>query len=84
MYTLAHAFPKGRPHEESPAGRGDLARRPAARRPGAGSAGPRGARRPPVRRASPVGSKIWVGRYAEFEEFLRTATIERVTTFPSA
>ena len=29
--------------------------------------------------AEPVSSKIWIGRYAEFEEFLRTAEIERVT-----
>jgi len=28
----------------------------------------------------PSGSKIWLGRHAEFEEFLRTAEIERVTT----
>ena len=27
----------------------------------------------------PVSSKIWVGRYQEFEEFLRTAEIERIT-----
>jgi hypothetical protein len=30
--------------------------------------------------STPVSSKIWVGRYAEFEEFLRTAEIERTTT----
>jgi hypothetical protein len=30
--------------------------------------------------AAPSSSKIWVGRYAEFEEFLRTAEIERTTT----
>jgi hypothetical protein len=29
-----------------------------------------------------TGSKIWVGRYAEFEEYLRTAPIERVTRVP--
>jgi hypothetical protein len=29
---------------------------------------------------APSSSKIWVGRYAEFEEFLRTAEIERTTT----
>ena len=29
-----------------------------------------------------AGSKVWVGRYAEFEEFLRTAPIERVTDVP--
>jgi hypothetical protein len=28
----------------------------------------------------PSSSKIWVGRYKEFEEFLRTAEIERTTT----
>lgn len=28
--------------------------------------------------AEPASSKIWVGRYQEFEEFLRTAEIERV------
>lgn len=30
--------------------------------------------------SEPASSKIWVGRYAEFEEFLRTAEIERTTT----
>jgi hypothetical protein len=29
--------------------------------------------------AQAQSSKIWIGRYAEFEEFLRTATIERTT-----
>lgn len=29
-----------------------------------------------------IGSKVWVGRYAEFEEFLRTAEIERVGDVP--
>jgi hypothetical protein len=29
-----------------------------------------------------IGSKAWVGRYAEFEEFLRTGTIERVDKIP--
>jgi hypothetical protein len=29
---------------------------------------------------APSSSKIWVGRHAEFEEFLRTAEIERTTT----
>ena len=29
--------------------------------------------------AQPASSKIWVGRYQEFEEFLRTAEIERTT-----
>jgi hypothetical protein len=29
-----------------------------------------------------VGAKIWLGRPAEFEEFLRTAAIERVTSVP--
>jgi hypothetical protein len=29
-----------------------------------------------------LGSKVWVGRYAEFEEFLRTAPIDRVTDIP--
>jgi hypothetical protein len=28
------------------------------------------------------GSKVWIGRYAEFEEFLRTAPIERVEEVP--
>lgn len=28
--------------------------------------------------ASEAGAKIWVGRYAEFEEFLRTAPIDRI------
>jgi hypothetical protein len=32
--------------------------------------------------APALGSKVWVGRYAEFEEFLRTAPIERVTDVP--
>ena len=29
-----------------------------------------------------TGSKVWVGRYAEFEEFLRTAAIDRVGDVP--
>jgi hypothetical protein len=29
-----------------------------------------------------VGAKVWIGRYAEFEEFLRTAAIERVARIP--
>ena len=29
--------------------------------------------------AAPASSKIWVGRYGEFEDFLRTAEIERTT-----
>jgi hypothetical protein len=28
------------------------------------------------------GSKVWIGRYAEFEEFLRTAPIERIEKVP--
>ena len=28
------------------------------------------------------GAKVWVGRHAEYEEFLRTAAIERVTSVP--
>jgi hypothetical protein len=32
--------------------------------------------------ASPVGAKVWVGHHAEFEEFLRTGVIERVTSVP--
>jgi hypothetical protein len=30
----------------------------------------------------PASSKIWIGRYAEFEEFLRTAKIERTVGTP--
>jgi len=29
-----------------------------------------------------IGSKVWIGRYAEFEEFLRTAPIERIEKVP--
>jgi hypothetical protein len=36
----------------------------------------------PVVAAPAVGAKVWVGRYAEFEEYLRTAPIERVTSVP--
>jgi hypothetical protein len=32
--------------------------------------------------APPAGAKVWLGRHAEFEEFLRTAPIERVTNVP--
>lgn len=32
--------------------------------------------------AESTGSKVWVGRYAEFEDFLRTAPIERVKAVP--
>ena len=27
--------------------------------------------------AQPASSKVWIGRYSEYEEFLRTAAIER-------
>jgi hypothetical protein len=30
----------------------------------------------------PVGAKVWLGRYSEYEEYLRTAPIERVTDVP--
>jgi hypothetical protein len=33
---------------------------------------------PPEVGSPRTGAKVWVGRHAEFEEFLRTATIERV------
>lgn len=29
-----------------------------------------------------LGSKVWVGRHAEFEEYLKTAAIEKVTDIP--
>ncbi|HSD67113.1 MAG TPA: hypothetical protein VLF95_10455, partial [Vicinamibacteria bacterium] len=32
--------------------------------------------------APAAGAKVWVGHYAEFEEFLRTAAVERVTSVP--
>ena len=76
VYTPLTRFPKGRSHEESPAGRGGLARRAAAPRAGAGPAAPAAAPRRGRARAA-IGSKVWIGRYAEFEEFLRTAPIER-------
>jgi hypothetical protein len=31
---------------------------------------------------APVSSKVWIGRYQEYEEFLRTATFERFTGTP--
>ena len=39
---------------------------------------------PPAVEVAPAtaGAKIWVGRYAEVEEFLRTAPIERVSNIP--
>ena len=37
---------------------------------------------PPAVASQSLGSKIWVGRHAEFEEFLRTAPIERVEKVP--
>jgi len=36
----------------------------------------------PVVETQAIGSKVWIGRYAEFEEFLRTGTIERVDKIP--
>lgn len=36
----------------------------------------------PAAASQSLGSKIWVGRHAEFEEFLRTAPIERVEKVP--
>ena len=42
---------------------------------------PAAAKTAPAAQAPPaVSSKIWVGRYAEFEDYLRTAEIERTTT----
>ena len=40
------------------------------------------AARAPAPAVAPAGPKIWIGRYAEFEEFLRTATIERTIGTP--
>ena len=39
---------------------------------------------PSAPQATPAaaGAKVWVGRYAEFEEYLRTAPIERITSIP--
>ena len=34
---------------------------------------------PAVARSAAPSSKIWIGRYAEYEEFLRTAVIDRTT-----
>jgi hypothetical protein len=31
----------------------------------------------PTQAARPTGSKVWIGRYADFEDFLKTAKIER-------
>jgi hypothetical protein len=36
----------------------------------------------PVVETQPNGSKVWIGRYAEFEEFLRTAPVEHVDKIP--
>jgi hypothetical protein len=36
----------------------------------------------PVAETQANGSKVWIGRYAEFEEFLRTAPIERIEKVP--
>jgi hypothetical protein len=36
----------------------------------------------PVVEARANGSKVWIGQYAAFEEFLRTAPVERVTDIP--
>jgi hypothetical protein len=37
----------------------------------------------PAEVAAPAaGAKVWVGRHAEFEEFLRTAAVDRVTAVP--
>ena len=36
----------------------------------------------PVVETQANGSKVWIGRYAEFEEFLRTAPIERIEKVP--
>jgi hypothetical protein len=44
------------------------------------------AQSPPAVPAPPetpaVSSKVWIGRYAEYEEFLKTAPIERLTAIP--
>jgi hypothetical protein len=32
--------------------------------------------------APAAGAKVWIGRHAEFEEFLRTAAVDRVTNVP--
>jgi len=36
----------------------------------------------PVVATQALGAKVWVGRYAELEEFLKTARIERLTDIP--
>ncbi len=36
----------------------------------------------PAALEQPAGSKVWIGRYGEFEEFLRTAQIERTQATP--
>ena len=41
---------------------------------------PAAAAAPAAQMPAPTSSKTWVGRYAEFEEFLRTVEIERTTT----
>jgi hypothetical protein len=46
------------------------------------SASPRELQAPAVAQAPAHGSKVWVGRYAEVEAFLRTAPIERVEAVP--
>ena len=43
------------------------------------ASGPR-AQTPPAT-ASPSGSKVWIGHYGEYEDFLRTVEIERLTGF---
>ena len=80
VYTLTHAFPKGRPMKRdllvAAIGLAALPLRAQAPAPAAPAAAT------PVVETQPNGSKVWIGRYAEFEEFLRTAPVERVDKIP--
>ena len=95
MYTHANWLPERTAHEENaaarragssrldggvPRARGgprrNLLRRPP-RRPRRRRAAGRGAGR-----GSPAGSKVWLGHYAEFEEYLKTAAIDKIGDIP--
>jgi hypothetical protein len=50
--------------------------------PQAPAAAPQAAAPAPAPAAQPTGAKVWIGRYAEYEEFLKSAPIESLGSIP--
>ena len=39
-------------------------------------------RQPAAKAADPIGAKVWLGYYAEYEEYLKTAAIQKIDDIP--